>query len=473
MTARFGLRLALAAAIAASLFPAAGGAQKTAEFPPQLDAYFTKHAKLTPALRADLLKGQPVTAVLDGDQEHEVTIFGAAWIAAPLDRYLEKALDIEEFERGDNFRITKLISTPPRAEDFAVMDLPKDDVADLKSCRVGSCAIKISEPSLARLRKEVDFSKQTVQQDAERLVRTLALEYVTGYLEGGNAKLATYRDSDRPTFVANEFKDMIERMPALTEYLRDLKRYLLDFPQAKLPNSRSFLYWQEAQFGLEADDPDQSRGLAAAADARGRRLEDAVCKPLFLDGARIARAVPHPARGNGFWFVSVNRSRSDGLTGFTGSVIRGRVRGEAEKGMLAALRRTKAKLETSRNAGRCSGAAGDRPFPASALPSRTVDRLLQQRETAYLLSAKLEMIASELWLTRMPVCPSNDAPPTSAVEPLHTTAPLIEHSALSPLTVNATSCVTSASWPAALATFSWTVRRTTWLGLPAVNCRTV
>ena len=119
MTARFGLRLALAAAIAASLFPAAGGAQKTAEFPPQLDAYFTKYAKLTPALRADIMKGQPVTAVLDSDQEHEVTIFGAAWIAAPLDRYLEEALDIEEFERGDNFRITKLISSPPRAEDFA------------------------------------------------------------------------------------------------------------------------------------------------------------------------------------------------------------------------------------------------------------------------------------------------------------------------------------------------------------------
>ena len=345
MTARFGLRLALAAAIAASLFPAAGGAQKTAEFPPQLDAYFTKYAKLTPALRADLLKGQPVTAVLDGDQEHEVTIFGAAWIAAPLDRYLEKALDIEEFERGDNFRITKLISTPPRAEDFAGMDLPKDDVADLKSCRVGSCAIKISEPSLARLRKEVDFSKQTVQQDAERLVRTLALEYVTGYLEGGNAKLATYRDSDRPTFVANEFKDMIERMPALTEYLRDLKRYLLDFPQAKLPNSRSFLYWQEAQFGLKPTiriNHVVSLQRPTHAVVASKML---YASHYFWTALELRVLVPHPARGNGFWFVSVNRSRSDGLTGFTGSMIRNRVRGEAEKGMLASLKRTKTKVE--------------------------------------------------------------------------------------------------------------------------------
>jgi hypothetical protein len=345
MTARVVLRLALPAAIAASLLTAVGVAQKAAAFPPQLDAYITKYAKLTPALRTELLKGQPVTAVLDSDQQHEVTIFGAAWIAAPLDRYLEAAHDIEQFERGDNFRITKRISSPPRPEDFAEMDLPPEDVADLKSCRVGSCDLKISEASLARLRKEVDFSKPTAQQDAERLIRALALEYVTGYLEGGNAKLATYRDAERPTFVASEFKDMIERMPALTEYLRDIKRYLLDFPQAKLPDSRSFLYWQEAQFGLKPTirvNHVVSLKRPTHAVVASKML---YATHYFWTALELRVLVPHPARGDGFWFVSVSRSRSDGLTGFTGSMIRSRVRGEAEKGMLAALNRTKTKLE--------------------------------------------------------------------------------------------------------------------------------
>ena len=59
--------------------------------------------------------------------------------------------------------------------------------------------------------------------------------------------------------------------------------------------------------------------------------------------------VPDPRRGPGFWFASVNRCRSDGLDGFTGSIIRGKVRGEAEKGMQAALRATKAKLEQPRS----------------------------------------------------------------------------------------------------------------------------
>jgi hypothetical protein len=345
MTARILLRFALTAAIVASLFPAAGVAQKKAALPPQLDAYFTRYAKLSPATRAELLEGQPVTAVLDSDEEHEVTVLGAAWISGPLDRYLEEAHDVEQFEHSDDFRITKLISSPPRAEDFAAMDLPPEDVADLKSCRVGSCDLKISEPSLARLRKEVDFSKPTAQQDAERLIRTLALEYVTGYLEGGNAKLSIYRDADRPTFVANEFTDMIERMPALTEYLRDLKRYLLEFPKAKLPDSRSFLYWQEAQFGLKPT-------IRVSHVVSLRRPTHAVVASkmlyathYFWTALELRVLVPDPVRGSGFWFVSVNRSRSDGLTGFGGSMIRSRVRGEAEKGMLAALKRTKTKLE--------------------------------------------------------------------------------------------------------------------------------
>ena len=69
---------------------------------------------------------------------------------------------------------------------------------------------------------------------------TEIMHYINGYLEGGNSRLATYRDSDRPTFVGAEFKSMVDRIPSLTEYLRDLKSYLLNFPKASLPKAESF-----------------------------------------------------------------------------------------------------------------------------------------------------------------------------------------------------------------------------------------
>jgi hypothetical protein len=53
-----------------------------------------------------------------------------------------------------------------------------------------------------------------------------------------------------------------------------------------------------------------------------------------------------PARGRGFWLVTINRSRSDGLNGLTGLVIRSRVRSEVEDGTRAALIATKTRLES-------------------------------------------------------------------------------------------------------------------------------
>jgi hypothetical protein len=44
----------------------------------------------------------------------------------------------------------------------------------------------------------------------------------------------------------------------------------------------------------------------------------------------------------------MSRSRSDGLSGFIGRFVRGRVRKEALRGTLTALSATKARLETGR-----------------------------------------------------------------------------------------------------------------------------
>jgi hypothetical protein len=205
--------------------------------------------------------------------------------------------------------------------------------------------MKLGEDALLRFKKGVDWSKPDAKTDVDRLARQLMLEYVNAYLEGGNSKLATYRDSSRPRFVGEEFASMIGRMPELTDHLPDLKRYLIDFPKATLPNADSFIYWQEAKFGLKPTIrinhltimQEPTRGLVVS--------KMLYASHYFWTAIELRVLVPDPARGPGFWFVSINRSRSDGLSGFTGSLIRGKVRGEAEKGMRAVLQSTKAALE--------------------------------------------------------------------------------------------------------------------------------
>lgn len=65
----------------------------------------------------------------------------------------------------------------------------------------------------------------------------------------------------------------------------------------------------------------------------------------FWTALELRVLVPDPARGAGFWLVTANRSRSDGLSGFVGHIIRGKVREAARKGIESALIATKRTLE--------------------------------------------------------------------------------------------------------------------------------
>jgi hypothetical protein len=166
--------------------------------------------------------------MLEADASKEVAVLGAVWISVPMRRYVEAITDIVAFERGGAFRQTKRISAPPRLEDFSRLRLPGQDVADLRSCRVGDCAVKLGEQAIRRFRSEIDWGSATAHLAANRLMQQLAFEYVTRYLEGGNDQLAVYRDDSRPTFVAEEFRTMVERMPELATYMPDMGRYLLE-----------------------------------------------------------------------------------------------------------------------------------------------------------------------------------------------------------------------------------------------------
>ena len=142
--------------------------------PERLDSYIKSYVKLTSEEQTRLLAGEPVTRLLDADPSKEVAIFGAVWVNAPIARYVSAVSDIESFETGDNFLVTKRISNPPRLEDFDKLTLPPDDISDLKTCEVGDCELKLGASALTRIQQETDWSKPTAAADVERAVRKLA-----------------------------------------------------------------------------------------------------------------------------------------------------------------------------------------------------------------------------------------------------------------------------------------------------------
>ncbi|MFI5178028.1 MAG: hypothetical protein ACHQO8_05680 [Vicinamibacterales bacterium] len=315
-------------------------------FPAPLETYFKASVKLTPEERTTLQSGTPVTRLLDSDPTKEVAVFGAVWIGVPPERYVRAASDIERFEQGEGFLVTKKISDPPRAEDFAGLKVSDDDFAALRDCQVKDCAVKLGQEALDRIKREVHWSAPSARAELDAAMRRIALEYVEAYRKGGNAELAVYRDKSDPTFVAKEFESMVSRVPELTSHLPDVRRSLLEYPRYELPGSRSFLYWQNVVFGLK---PTLRINHVVIADyPQGTVVTSKMlyASHYFWTALELRVLVPDPARGPGFWFVNVNRSRSDGLSGFVGMMLRGTVRRETQEGLQKALVQMKQRLES-------------------------------------------------------------------------------------------------------------------------------
>jgi hypothetical protein len=339
------MRRAVVALVSVLLWaaPQAGQGQAPA-FPAQVERLLA-NAHVTADDRKQLLAGLPVSKPLPADASKELAVFGALWINAPIDRYVQRLTDIEQFERGGRFKLTKKIGSPPALADFAQLRLPDEDISDLRECQIDDCELKLTAFAIQRFQKEIDWRVADPRPAVDTLMRRVAFDYVSAYLKGGNQQLPVYRDHGRAISTAGEFKDMADGMQELPLFGPDLRRYLIEFPAVTWPNSSGFLYWQETEFGLKPIIRISHLTIRQNGPDLLVASKMIYATHYFWTALDLRAAVPDPARGNGFWLVATSRSRNDGLSGLTGLFIRHRVRSEVVEGTLNVLRSTKEKLE--------------------------------------------------------------------------------------------------------------------------------
>jgi hypothetical protein len=124
-----------------------------------------------------------------------------------------------------------------------------------------------------------------------------------------------------------------------------MRQYLLEYPKAPARPTTSFIYWQEAAFDLKPTIRISHVAIQEGSDATVVASKQLYSSHYFWTALELRALVPDRSRGTGFWFVNVNRSRSDGLSGFVGRIIRGKVREGARKGLESGLTAAKKKLE--------------------------------------------------------------------------------------------------------------------------------
>ncbi len=333
------------------VFLLAAGIGLSQTSPREPHTFLKSYIGFTDADLRTMEQGQVVAKVLETNNKTEVAVFGIVWINGPIDTFVRWQKDIERFEAGDAVQAIKKISNPPELSDFDNLTFPEDDLDALKKCKVGNCPVKIGTEGLTRLQSKVDWSAPDAHKQANRLIRQMFLEHTQEYMRNGDEALGEYRDKKRPTFLEKEFDGLLENSPYLIRYVPELNRFLDDYPNADLPGAEDFFYWSKVKFGLKPT-VRLNHVVVYPYEVEGRKTVVIGSKMLYashyfhtaLELKVLVRDSTKPD-AKGFYLISLNRSRSDGLTGLFGGIVRSKAQSEAQKGVASALNSAREALE--------------------------------------------------------------------------------------------------------------------------------
>ena len=144
---------------------------------------------------------------------------------------------------------------------------------------------------------------------------------------------------------------MIGRASALPDVLPELRRYLLEYPNAELAGADSFFYWEKVSFGLKPTIR-VNHAVIYRGRSQGRDFGVVAIKQLYAthyfhtaldmsvcvdDGATVA---PH-----GFYLLTLKGSEQEGLTGVKGSILRKVVVDKTRSSLESALASIKRSVE--------------------------------------------------------------------------------------------------------------------------------
>lgn len=317
-----------------------------------LEGFLTSQLKASASDIGRVRQGLPFVAPMPGAVDREVAMAGVIRIDAPAERTVDVIRDIEHFERGKGFLQTKKLSDPPRLEDFSAFQVNQDDFAALRKCRPANCDVKLGR-SLFPVLAAIDWKAPTVRDQVNTLARRSAFDLLEAYRHGGNDELAIYADSERPTFVAREFADLVQRTSQLPTQLPDLARFLLDYPRVQNRAAfDDFYYWSVAEFGLKpvfrlnhvvvhrVPQPSPVRYAVAT--------KQLYANHYFHTALEVRATVEVGSSASSHYLVALTVVRSDGLTGMFGGLVKSKVQSGGRDGLLAALSNTKRAVEGAR-----------------------------------------------------------------------------------------------------------------------------
>jgi len=317
----------------------------------KLQTFFTQNIGLSREQVADIQNGKAVAKALPSRTPDEVFLFGAVYIHAAPEAYLQFAHDFDRLRKLPNYLALGVFSDPPRASDLDGFAFDDDEVKDLKDCKPGDCQIQMPATSIDEFHSKIDWSGPNVNEQVNQLLRRTAMDHLLAYRREGNRALGPYNDKRDQTDVAQQFAYMLSYSKALPERLPDFYQYLLSYPKGKPANVENTFYWARVKFGLKP-----TLRIVQMVTMKGNPTNDvtyAIAEKQLYSSHYFETALDLSfcVRGNddagkpGFYLIMAMASEQAGLTGVKGFIVRKAAVGRSVSDLRDALTTIKTSLE--------------------------------------------------------------------------------------------------------------------------------
>jgi hypothetical protein len=278
---------------------------------------------------AQVRAGQTVTktAPIEGQ---ELAVFGAVRIPDDKERLVRWIRDIEGFRKAADVGLSRKLGSPPSINDFGDLSLDAGELAALRKCKSGDCALQLGDRAIGRFQTEVDWSAPDAGRRANLLTRQLMLAYSEAYLRGGDAALGAAHDERKPRPVADEFHALIRNATSLYALEPSLATYLERYPAVPSVPVEEFLYWARGGLGPEPSITLHHLVIQRDSDAGGIFIADKqLYASRYIDASLLVLWLAPPPAGPGYYLLAGLRSRSTMLEGFTARMFRGKIAEES------------------------------------------------------------------------------------------------------------------------------------------------
>jgi hypothetical protein len=318
--------------------------------PTTLAAYLSQ-VGFGPSEYEALEAGRAAARLLETPVRDQLSVVAVIRVNAPPSRLVAAYRDIVGFESGKEVLGMGVFSEPPALSDVASLQITPNDFRDLRSCRVGDCAINLSAGAIERFRTEVNWSSPNAPEKASRIMREMLVDNVARYQREGNKALVVYHDLEEPMPLAQRSLQLFGGADALARLPR-VMAYFEHYHADPLPaGAETFWYWQQITFGMKPVTR-LNHAVISSFMMDGRSGAVFVSRMIyashyFRDGLELRYMVPADTSVDpqAFYLVSVSRSHSESLTGFKGFLIGGAVRRHVRDSMAANAAHVKQTIE--------------------------------------------------------------------------------------------------------------------------------